>query len=121
MHVKRVCKDFEIKNLGEYEDLYFKSDKLYLADVFKNFRKMCLNIYQLDPTKFLWAPGLAWQTALKKKNLKLDILTDIDILLKKKKSIRGGICNAIYWYAKANNKYIKDYDKKNHHFLIIGM
>ena len=53
MHVKRVCKDFEIKNLGEYEDLYFKSDKLYLADVFKNFRKMCLNIYQLDPTKFL--------------------------------------------------------------------
>ena len=78
---------------------------------------MCLNIYQLDPTKFLWAPGLAWQTALKKENVKLDILTDIDILLTLEKSIRGGICNAIYWYAKANNKYIKDYDKKKSSFL----
>ena len=57
---KKVCKDFEIKNLGEYNNLYVQSDKILLADVFKNFRNMCLEIYELDPTKFLSAPGLAW-------------------------------------------------------------
>ena len=59
LHVKRVCKDFEIKKIGEYRDLYLKSDTLLLADVFENFRKMCLKIYHLDPAKFLSAPGLA--------------------------------------------------------------
>ena len=66
MHAKRVCRDFEIQNLGEYHDLYLKSDKLLLADVFENFRKMCLKIYELDPEKFLSAPGVAWQAALKR-------------------------------------------------------
>ena len=65
-HAKRVCKDFEIKNLGKYHDLYVQSDTLLLADVFENFRNMCLEIYELDPAKFLLAPGLAWQAALKK-------------------------------------------------------
>ena len=55
---KRVCKDFEIKNLGEYHDLYVKSNTLLLADVFENFRNMCLEIYELSPVKFLSAPGL---------------------------------------------------------------
>ena len=58
-HAKTVRKDFEIKNLGEYHDLYVQSDTLFLADVFENFRNMCLQIYELDPTKFLSAPGLA--------------------------------------------------------------
>ena len=53
MHAKRVCKDFEIKNIGEYHDLYLKSYTLFLADVFENLRKMCLKIYHLDPVKFL--------------------------------------------------------------------
>ena len=60
MHGKRVCKDFEIKSLSEYHDLYLKNDILLLADVFKNSRKMCLKIYHLDPLKFLSAPGLTW-------------------------------------------------------------
>ena len=60
MHAKRVCKDFEIKNLGEYHDLYLKSDTLLLA-VFKNFRKICLKICHLDPVKFLSALGFTWQ------------------------------------------------------------
>ena len=59
MHGKRVCEDFEIKNLGEYHDLHLKSDTLLLADVFENFRKMCLKVYQLDPAKFLSASGLS--------------------------------------------------------------
>ena len=85
--VKRVCKDFEIKNLGEYYDLYVQNDTLLLADVFENFRNMCLKIYEFDPAKFLSAPGLAWQVALKK---------TIDMLLMLEKGIRGGICPSIY-------------------------
>ena len=68
MHVKRLCKDFEIRSLVECHDLYLKSDTLLLVDVFKNSRKLCLKIKNLDPVKFLLAPGLAWQVALKKTN-----------------------------------------------------
>ena len=71
MYVKRVCKYFEIKNLGEYHDLYYKSDTLLLGDVFEKFRKICLKIYELDPLKFISAPGLVWQTALKNTTVKL--------------------------------------------------
>ena len=66
MNTKRLYRDFDIKIFGEYYDLYLKSDTLLLVDVFENFRKMCLKIYHLDPAKFLSAPGLAWQAALKK-------------------------------------------------------
>ena len=111
VHANRVCKEFEIKNLGEYHDLYVQSDTLLLADVFENFRNMFLEIYELDPEKFFPALGLAWQAALKKIIVKLDLLTDMDMLLMVEKGIRGGICHFIYRYAKANNKYIKDYDK----------
>ena len=62
----KVFKDFEIKNLVEYHDLYVQSNTLLLADVFENFRNMCLKIYELDTEKFLSAVGLAWQEALKK-------------------------------------------------------
>ena len=96
MPIKRVCKDFEIKNLGEYHDLYFKSDTLPLADVFENFSKMCLQIYHLDPVKSLSAPGLAWQTALKKTEVKLELLNDTDMLLMVEKGTRRGICHAIH-------------------------
>ena len=65
-HAEVVCKYFEMKNLGEYHDLYVQSDALLLADVFEDFRNMCLKIYELDPVKFLSAPGLAWQAALEK-------------------------------------------------------
>ena len=108
---KRVWKDFQIKNLGEYHDLYVQNDTLLLADVFENFRNMYLKPYELDPAKFLSAPGLAWQAALKKTKVKLDLLTDINMLLMVKKGVRGGMCHSIYRYAKANNKYMRDYDK----------
>ena len=110
-HVKRVCKDFEIKNLGEFHDLYVQSNRLLLADVFENFRNMCFEIYEVGAAKFLSAPGLAWQEASKKTKVESDLLTDIDMLLMLEKGIRKGICHSIYRYAKANNKYMKDYDK----------
>ena len=110
-HEKRVYTDLEIKTFGEYHDLYLKSDTLLLADIFENFRKMYLIIYELDFVKFLSVPGLAWQAALKKTEVKLELLTDIDMLLMVEKGITGGTCHAIHQYAKANNKYMKDYDK----------
>ena len=72
---------------------------------------MYLKIYLLNPAKFISAPRLAWQEALKKTEVKLELLSDIDMLLMVEKSIREGICNAIHQYGKANNKYMKDYDK----------
>ena len=107
---KRVFKNFN-KNLGDYHDLYVQSDTLLLADVFENFRNMWIKVYELHPAHLLSAPGLAWQACLKKTGVKLELLTDIDILLIVEKEIRGGICHARFRYAKANNKYMKDYSK----------
>ena len=91
--------------------MYVQSNTLLLADVFENFRNMCLQIYELDPAKFLSALGLVWQAALEKTRVKLDFLTHNDISLMVEKSIRGEICHAIYIYAKVNNKNMKDYIK----------
>ena len=84
---------FNGTSLPEKEDFY---RHLNMQDVFEDFRSVCLEIYELDPAKFLPAPGLAWQTALKKTKVKLDLLTDIDMLLMVEKCIRGGICHSIY-------------------------
>ena len=112
-HANNVCKKFNFNNLGEYHDFYVRSDTLLLADIFENFRQSCLKNYELDPAHFVSLPGLAWQACLKKTNVKLELLTDYDMLLMIEEGIRGGICHAIQCYAKANNKYMKDYDKKN--------
>ena len=110
-HAKRVFKNLNNKNLSNYHDLHIQSDTSLLVDVFESFRNKCIEIYQLDPAHFLFAPGLAWQACLKKTEVKLDFLTNIDMLLIVEKGIRDGICRAIHRYAKANNKYMKNYDK----------
>ena len=79
--------------------------------MFKNFRKICLKVYELDPAQFLSVPGLAWQACLKKTGVKLESLIDPDMLLMVE--IRGGIRHAIHRYAKANSKYMKNYDENN--------
>ena len=91
--------------------MYVHCDTLLFADVFENFRDKRIEIYGLDPAHFLTAPGLAWQSCLKKTKIVLELLTNIDMLLMVEKGIRGGICQAIHRYAKANNKYMKNYDK----------
>ena len=91
--------------------MYVQSDTLLLAGVFENFRDRYIEIYELDPVHFLSAPGLAWQACLKKTKVELELLTDYDMLLMVEKGIRGGMCQAIHRYAKANNKYMNNYDK----------
>ena len=110
-HAQKVFEEFKLKNLGDYHDLYVQSDTLLLADVFENFRNMCLDIYGLDPVYFVSAPGLAWQACLKKTEVKLELLTDYQMLLMIEEGIRGGMCQSTHRYAKANNKYMKNYDK----------
>ena len=91
-----------------------------LANAFEKFRNLCFKIYELDRVKLLSAPGLAWQAELKKAKVKLDLLTDVDMLLMVEKGIREGIRYSIYQYVKTNNKYMKDYNKKkNRHILNI--
>ena len=104
-HGKRVEKDFEIKNL------YLRSNVLLLPNVFENFKNIFIKIYGLDPAKFLSAPGLVWQAALKKMGVELELLTDTDMLLIVEAGIRGGICHAIHHYPKAYHKYMKDHYK----------
>ena len=106
-----MFEEFKLKNLGDYHDLYVQSDTLLLADVFENFRNKCIEIYELDPAHFVSATGLVWQACLKKTRVKLELLTDIDMLLIVEKGIRGEICHSMHKYAKANNKYMKNYDK----------
>ena len=109
-HGNNVFKRFELENLGDYHDLYVQSDTLLLADVFENFRDMCIKEYELDPGYFLSLPGLVWQACLKKTNIELELLTDYDMLLMVEEGIRGGICHSIHRYAKGNNKYMKNYN-----------
>ena len=91
--------------------MYVQSNTSLLPGVFENFRNICIKIYKLTPEKFLSAPGLAWQAGLKTTKGKLDLLTDIDMLLKVEKGVRGGISHSIYRYTKTNNRYMRDYDK----------
>ena len=91
--------------------MYVQSDTFLLVDIFENFRNMCIEVYELDPVHFLSALGLAWQACLKKTDVKLELLTDVDILSMVEKVIMGGTCHVILRYAKANNKYMKDYNK----------
>ena len=92
-HANNVFKKCNINNLGEYHDLYVRSDTLLLADIFENFRQSCLKNYELDPVHFVSLPGLAWQACLKKTNVELELLTDYDMLLMIEEGIRGGICH----------------------------
>ena len=112
-HGNNVFKKFELENLGDYHDLYGQNDTLLLADVFENFGDMCIKEYELDPVYFLSLPGLAWQACLKKTNIELELLIDYHMLLMVEEGIRGGICHSIHRYAKANNKYMKNYNNNN--------
>ena len=106
-HAQKVFKKFGLKILGDHHDLYVQCDTLLLADVFKNFRNKCIEIYELDPAHFLSAPGLAWQACLKKTEIELKLLTDYDMLLMVEKRIRSRMCQVTHRYPKANNKYMK--------------
>ena len=111
-HACNVWKTFKMETFKDYHKLYNVTDVLLLADVFENFRNLCLKIYGLDPVYYYTAPGLAWDACLKMTGVNLELLSVPNMLLMFEKGIRGGISMISNRYGKANNKYMgKRYNK----------
>ena len=107
-HAKKVWGAFRMEYLKDYHELYNKTDVLLLADVFENFRDICTKIYKLDPAHYFTAPGLSWDACLKMTGVRLELLTDVDMLLMVEEGIRGGVSMVSKRFSKANNKYMGD-------------
>ena len=114
-HAQRVFDTFQCQNLGDYHDLYLKSDVLLLADVFENFRNIYQEYYQLDPGHFYTSPGLSWLACLKMTGVELELLTDPDMYLFVEEGLRGGISMITHRHAKANNPYVEGYKPDQPH------
>ena len=112
-HACNVWNTFKMKTFKDYHKLYNETDVLLLADVFENFRNLCLKIYRLDPVYYYTAPGLAWDACLKMTNINLELLSDPNMLLMFEKGIRGGISIISNRYGEANNKYMGKSFNKN--------
>jgi hypothetical protein len=116
-HAKTVWDTFKCKDLGEYSDLYLKSDVLLLADVFEAFRKMCMDEYNLDPCWYYTVPALAWDASLKQTKVQLDLIQDPEILYMVEKGVRGGVAQCSKRYAEAKNKYTEGVDVEDPEYI----
>ena len=118
-HAKAIWSSFGLRSMGQYHDLYLKTNVVLLSDVFENFRSTCLSNYELDPAHYFTAPGLSLDACLKKSGVKLELLTDPDMHLMIEKGIRGGISTMTHRHAKANNKYLSSYDQAKESSYIV--
>ena len=109
-HAQKIWETFGIENMGQYHDLYLKSDVLLLADIFENFREQYLDTYGLDPAHYVSLPSSSLDSALKMTGVRLDLISDVDMFNFIEKGMRGGISTITHRYALANNKYMKNYD-----------
>ena len=109
---EKIWDKFDINDMGDYHDHYLKKDVLLLTDVFEKFIDACLEFYGLDHCDYFSSPGLSWDAMLKMTGVKLEKISDIDKYLFIEKGLRGGVSYISERYAKANNKYINDYDSK---------
>ena len=105
-----IDKDYLQAQKGEYHDLYVQTDTSLLADAFEKFRDKCIEIYGLDPSHFFICTRISMASMLKK-NINLELLTYVDMLLMIEAGSRGGMCQSTRGYAEANNKYMKNYDE----------
>ena len=104
---------FDMTDLRDYHKFYLLTDVLLLAEVFDNFRDLCLQHYGLDPAHNYTSPGLSWQAALKMVDVELDLLTDIDQHLFIEEGIRGGVVMISHRYARANAPGMENYKASN--------
>ena len=110
VHAQNTWRTFNLNTLGDYHDLYMKTDVLLLADIFERFRFTCLSYYGLDPAHYYTAPGLSWDAMLKMTGVPLELFTDPDMHLFVENGIRGGVSMISHEYSRANNPYTPDYD-----------
>lgn len=118
-HVQTVWEAFKCKTLGDYHDIYLRTDVLLLADVFEAFRTTSMTHYGLDPAHYFSAPGMSWDALLETTKVQLELLTDIDMHLFMEKGLRGGVCMVSKRFAKANNPQCPDYDSTKPNSWII--
>jgi len=118
-HALKVWKRFKMTTFGEYHDLYLKTDLLLLADVFENFRNVCMKNYELDPAWYYTTPGLSQDACLKMTGVQLELLSDPDMLLMIEQGIRGGVSMISKRYAKTNNKYMGEKFNPNEKSIFI--
>ena len=118
---KKIWDKFSMKNMGDYHDHYLKKDVLFLADVFEKFTSTCLTFYGLDPCHYFSSPGLSWDAKLKMTGVRLKKIPDIDKYLFIEKGLREGISYIAKRLAKANNKYMNDYDPQKPSTLITSL
>ena len=111
LHAQNVWRTFNIRNMGEYHDLYLKTDVGLLADVFENFRKIAILNYGLDPANYYTLPNYSWDCMLKNTGVVLEQITDIDMYQMIEQGLRGGVSVISHRYAKANNKYMNEHDE----------
>lgn len=111
-HAKTVWKTFNIQTMGDYTDLYLKCDVLLLCDIFENFRDISLKYYKLDPAYYITAPSLSWDAMLLYTGIELDLINNLEIYQMLEKGIRGGLAQCSLRHAKANNKYLSEYDDR---------
>ncbi|RLU18088.1 hypothetical protein DMN91_010331 [Ooceraea biroi] len=109
-HATTVWNRFAIENLGQYSDMYLKTDVLLLADVFENFRDTCIRSYSLDPAHYYTLPGYTWDTMLLHTGIEFELLTDVDMGLFVERGVRGGLSQCSHRYARVNNRYVPSYD-----------
>ena len=111
-HACRVWQEFGIQNMGEYHDLFLRTDVVLLVNVFESFRRVCLENYEVDSSHFYTAPGLAWKACLKKTGIRLELLLDPYMLLMFERRIRDGITQSVHRWAATNNPYMgSEYDE----------
>ena len=109
-HAHEVWDTFDCRNIGDYHDLYLKTDVLLLADVFENFRQTALSTYKLDPAHYYTLPGYSWDALLKLTNIELEQITEANMYLFIEKGLRGGISMVSHRHAIANNRYMQNFD-----------
>ena len=114
---KKIWDKFNMKNVGDYHNHYLKKDVLFMTDVFEKFIDTFLKYYGLDPCHYFSSPGMSWDAMLKMTDEKLEEISNIDKYLFIEKGLRQGISYIAKRYAKANNKYMNDYDPKNRQHL----